>query len=435
MKISPYELLDRRREGEPWSDGELESFIKAWLNGGVADYQVAAFLMAVAIRGMSGPETAALTRVMTDSGENWALRDRFEFLADKHSTGGVGDKVSIALAPWLASCGIRVAMLSGRGLGHTGGTLDKLESIPGFRAGLSLSEIITCVEDVGCAIATSTEAIAPADRKMYALRDVTGTVRSIPLITASIMSKKLAMGASALLLDVKAGRGAFMRELDEARRLAESLIRAAEGSGTTVSAIVTDMSAPIGRTIGNSLEVQECVDLLRGSGPSDLYELTRYQAARLITMSGNAGFDEACRLLDRAVEDGSAIAAMRDWVAAQGGDSSFIDEPGRLPSAPVVANVQAPTGGFVSAIDPLTLGYLGVEIGAGRFRQDDSIDHGAGVRILRHIGEAVERGDLVAEIMTNADVDIESVAGRAAEAWSYDVSAPAPRTMILGLES
>lgn len=435
MKFSPYELLDRRREGGSWSIEELEAFLQAWMAAEIGDEQMAAFLMATAIHGMEPEEAMGLTQSMIASGESWNLRDEFDFLADKHSTGGVGDKVSIILAPWLASCGVKVAMLSGRGLGHTGGTLDKLESIPGFRAELERAEIIACVEATGCAIATSTAAIAPADRRMYALRDVTGTVRSIPLITASIMSKKLAMGASALLLDVKFGRGAFMRDLEESRQLARSLIRASGGSGTAVEAMVSDMSVPLGRAIGNALEIVECVETLRGEGPDDLYELTREQAARLMAMSGEWSVESARARLDDAISSGAALDSMRKWIEAQEGDAGFIDDPGRLERAARVEEVRADQSGWVSGIDPLELGLIGVEIGAGRKRQSDPVDHSAGIVIHRRYGDEVERGDVLAELHLPQNLDENAVSRRLAAAWTISEERPHERDLIRAIES
>src|SRR5438477_10966355 len=275
--ISVYELLNRKRRGGALEPHEIEIFIDRYTRGEIPDYQMSAMLMGIAINGMTGTEMATLTQAMLRSGEQWHLRDQYDFIADKHSTGGVGDKVSLVLTPWVASLGIKIGMLSGRGLGHTGGTLDKLEAIPRFNARLSRQEFDRAIDEAGCVISTSTEGIAPADKKIYALRDVTATVESLPLITASIMSKKLAMGASALILDVKTGSGAFMRNYEDSKALAKSLIAAAKGSGTRVEALITEMGRPLGIAAGNANEIAETLDVLRGKGPKDVEEVTRAQ--------------------------------------------------------------------------------------------------------------------------------------------------------------
>jgi pyrimidine-nucleoside phosphorylase len=418
-RMNPYQMLDRKRLGQPWSPEEIRQFVEGFMSGAVADYQMTAFLMAVAIHGLSPEEGAALTRAMLESGEQWALRERFPFVGDKHSTGGVGDKVSICLTPWVAACGVPIAMLSGRGLGHTGGTLDKLDTIPGFEARLSRAEIEQCLETVGCAIATSTDAIAPADRRLYALRDVTGTVRSIPLITASIMSKKLAMGASALILDIKMGRGAFMQTLEEARELAHSLMAAASGSGTRVEALITSMDQPLGCAIGNANEIREAIEVLHGRGPDDLTEVTRIQARRLLVLSGRYDENEAAAELDRVILDGRAAEKGRAWIEAQGGDPEIVDHPRLLAQPAWEVEVTASRSGIIRSIDPLELGLTTVELGAGRSTQADQIDPAAGIVILKKRGDLVEAGEGVAIIQIGArPVDQESTVRRVREAFS-----------------
>src|SRR5256714_3256047 len=317
--INVYELLNRKRRREALEPAVIEEFINRYTGGAIPDYQMSALLMSIAINGMTAEEMATLTQAMLRSGEQWHLRDQYDFFADKHSTGGVGDKVSLVLSPWVAACGVKVGMLSGRGLGHTGGTLDKLEAIPRFNARLSREEFERCVNDVFCVISTSTEGIAPADKKIYALRDVTGTVESLPLITASIMSKKLAMGASALILDVKTGSGAFMRKYQDSKALAQSLIAAAHGSGTRVEALITDMDRPLGVAAGNANEIVETIDCLKGRGPEDVMEVTRAQAVRLLIMSGRYDEGSARAALDDALRSGRALEQTRKWIAAQGG--------------------------------------------------------------------------------------------------------------------
>src|SRR5947207_9848606 len=315
--LNVYEVLDRKRRGAPLEAREIEAFVDRFTQGEIPDYQMSALLMAIAIHGMTAHEMATLTQAMLKSGEQWHLRNHYDFIADKHSTGGVGDKVSLVLSPWVAACGIKIGMLSGRGLGHTGGTLDKLEAIPRFNARLSREEFERCVNDVLCVISTSTEGIAPADKKIYALRDVTGTVESLPLITASIMSKKLAMGASALILDVKTGSGAFMRKYQDAKALAQSLIAAGEGSGTRVEAFLTDMDQPLGVAAGNANEIAETFEVLKGKGPKDVEEVTRAQAERLLVMSGRYDDASAKPPGDDALGSGRSLEPANKVLAAE----------------------------------------------------------------------------------------------------------------------
>jgi pyrimidine-nucleoside phosphorylase len=394
--LNVYEILNRKRRGAPLEAREIEEFVDRYTRGDVPDYQMSALLMAVAINGMTAEEMATLTQSMLRSGEQWHLRNEYDFIADKHSTGGVGDKVSLVLSPWVAACGIKIGMLSGRGLGHTGGTLDKLEAIPHFNARLSRKEFNRCIEVAGCVISTSTEGIAPADKKIYALRDVTGTVESLPLITASIMSKKLAMGASALILDVKTGSGAFMRQYQDSKALAQSLIAAAEGSGTRVEAMITDMDRPLGVAAGNANEIEETLDVLRGKGPADVEEVTRGQAERLLVMSG--GYDEpsARAALDDALRSGRALEQAHKWIAAQGGD------PTHLPQPRETIEVKAPRSGFITFMDTYQAGMFTVDLGAGRKKADDVIDYAAGIMFDRKTGDEVRAGETIARIQLGA---------------------------------
>src|SRR5438477_1948088 len=346
-ELSVYEVLNRKRRSEALRPAEIEEFINRYTGGTIPDYQMSALLMAIAINGMTAQEMATLTQAMPRSGEQWHLRDQYDFFADKHSTGGVGDKVSLVLSPWVAACGIKIGVLSGRGLGQTGGTLDKLEAIPGFNARLSRKDFERCVADAGCVISTSTEGIAPADKKIYALRDVTGTVESLPLITASIMSKKLAMGASALILDVKTGSGAFMRKYEDSKALAKSLIAAAQGSGTRVEALITDMDRPLGIAAGNANEIAETLDALKGRGPKDVEEVTRAQAQRVLVMSGTFDETSARTALDEALQSGRALDQARKWITAQGGDAKIVDDYSLLPQPTKVIEVKAPQSGFI----------------------------------------------------------------------------------------
>jgi len=396
--LNVYELLNRKRRGAPLEPREIEIFIERYTAGAIPDYQMSALLMAIAINGMTAAEMASLTQSMLRSGEQWHLRTQYDFIADKHSTGGVGDKVSLVLSPWVAACGVKVGMLSGRGLGHTGGTLDKLEAIPGFNARLTREEFEGAVNDIGCVISTSTEGIAPADKKIYALRDVTGTVESLPLITASIMSKKQAMGASALILDVKTGSGAFMRNYQDSKALAQSLIAAAEGSGTRVEAIITDMDRPLGVAAGNANEIVETIEVLKGHGPADVEEVTRAQCERLLVMSGKYDEAGARTALDESLSSGRALDYGRKWIAAQGGDPKIVDDYSLLPQPTSTIEVKAPRSGFISRMDTYQAGMFTVDLGAGRKKADDQIDYAAGVMFDRKTGDEVRAGDVIARI-------------------------------------
>jgi pyrimidine-nucleoside phosphorylase len=395
---SVYELLNKKRRGAPLAEREIEFFVEGFTLGRIPEYQMSALLMAIAINGMTAEEMATLTQAMLRSGEQWHLRDSYDFIADKHSTGGVGDKVSLVLSPWVAACGVQIGMLSGRGLGHTGGTLDKLEAIPGFNARLSRDEFERCVADALCVISTSTEGIAPADKKIYALRDVTGTVESLPLITASIMSKKLAMGASSLILDVKTGSGAFMRIYQDSKALAQSLIAAAAGSGTRVEALITDMDRPLGVAAGNANEIIETIEVLKGNGPADVEEVTRAQAERVLVMSGRFDEESANQALEEALSSGRALEQARKWIAAQGGDPAIVDDYSLLAQPRETIEVKAPQSGFITHIDTYQAGMFTVDLGAGRKKADDVIDYAAGVMFDRNAGDEVKAGDVIARV-------------------------------------
>jgi pyrimidine-nucleoside phosphorylase len=364
--------------------------------GTLPDYQAASLLMAILLRGMNGEETAQLTEAMVRSG----VRVRFSNLpsipVDKHSTGGVGDKTSLILAPLAIACGAIVPMMSGRGLGHTGGTLDKLESIPGFRTALSLDEFRTAVASVGGALIGQTAEIAPADRKLYALRDVTGTVESIPLISASIMSKKIAEGIGGLILDVKTGRGAFMKTLDDSRRLAESLVAIGNASEVRTEALITRMDTPLGRAVGNANEVIESIETLKGRGPRDLEQLSVILAARMLVLAGVTRVAaDAERRIRQALADGTGVEAFRRIIQHQGGDAAVIDDYSRLPSAPDEHRIVAGRHGVVVDIEAERVGRAAVSLGAGRSTLDDAIDHGVGITVVAPPGSSVKAGDAV----------------------------------------
>ncbi len=393
------DLIRQKRDGGALDRAAIDYFIRGVTDGSLPDYQVSALLMAILLRGMSADETAALTDAMVRSGIRVEYPGITGTPVDKHSTGGVGDKTSLILAPLAAACGAYVPMMSGRGLGHTGGTLDKLESIPGFRTGLSLSDLRRALSDVGCAMIGQTAEIAPADKKLYALRDVTGTVESIPLICASIMSKKIAEGIGGLVLDVKTGSGAFMKTLPDSRRLAESLVAIGVASGVRTEALITNMDAPLGRTVGNSIEVIECIETLKGRGPRDLEELSVLLAARMLIVAG-VERDESGAIgrVNQALRSGAGVEKLRAIIEFQGGDPGVVDRYDRLPSAPDRQDVAAPGDGYVTTLVAEDIGRAAVSLGAGRGKLDDVIDHGVGIEVVAPPGTPVRRGDPVLRI-------------------------------------
>ncbi|KPK54408.1 MAG: hypothetical protein AMJ63_03305 [Myxococcales bacterium SG8_38_1] len=412
------ELIAKKRDGGTLTDAELTGLIEGFMDGSVADYQMSALAMAVFFRGMSFDETVAMTLAMRDSGKVIDFSRLAAPKVDKHSTGGVGDKVSICLAPIVASCGVAVPMMSGRGLGHTGGTLDKLEAIPGFRVGLSAAEFRTQVRKIGCSLIGQTGDLAPADKRLYALRDVTGTVESIPLITSSILSKKLAEGVDALVLDVKVGRGAFMKTEGSARELARCLVRVGRLAGKRVSALLTDMSSPIGFTVGNALETAEALEVLHGEGPEDLQELTYALGAEMLRAAGTTkSKGEGERMLAQAVRNGSAARKMAEIVGAQGGDARVVDEPDRMKLARHRTTVTATGEGFVTEIDPLEVGYASMGLGAGRTRAEDAVDPGAGIRLHVRLGDHVRAGDALATLYSSKKPLLAPAAQRTAASF------------------
>ncbi|HYT91099.1 MAG TPA: thymidine phosphorylase, partial [Gemmataceae bacterium] len=381
------DIIRNKRDGHALDAGEIEAFVAGVTSGAWPDYQASALLMAIVLRGMTPEETAALTRSMVHSGVKLDLSDLPGVKVDKHSTGGVGDKTSLILAPLAAACGAIVPMMSGRGLGHTGGTLDKLEAIPGFRVGLSLDEFRAALRDVGCALIGQTKEVAPADKKLYALRDVTGTVESIPLITASIMSKKIAEGIGALAMDVKCGRGAFMKTRADSRRLAESLVATGNANGVRTTALVTAMDAPLGRNVGNALEVIECLETLKGRGPADLETLSVALAARMLLLAGiTATFAEAETRIRAALTSGQGLEKFREIIARQGGEPRVVDDYKRLPGAAKRVLVRADRSGYVTELDAELVGRATMVLGAGRDRVEDAIDPGVGAIVLAHVG-------------------------------------------------
>ncbi len=428
-----YELIHAKRDGKAIDPADIAALVDGFTRGEIPDYQMAAFCMAVFFRGMDDAEVRALTEAMLRSGDVLDLSDIPGAKVDKHSTGGVGDKVSLALAPLAAACGLKVPMISGRGLGHTGGTLDKLEAIPGFRVDLPIERFRSLVRDVGACLVGQTARLAPADRKLYALRDVTATVESIPLIAASIMSKKLAEGIDALVLDVKVGSGAFMKTRDDARALARTLAAIGRGMGKKVSALLTAMDQPLGRAVGNALEVAETIDLLRGGGPGDLREVTVELTAEMLVLGGVAGDREAARAkVAAAIADGRGLAKLEEIVAAQGGDAGAIRDPGRLPRAPRTYDVPADAAGFVAAIDAEAVGLAAVALGAGRARVEDRVDPAVGIVVHKKLGDGVSRGEPLCTVHEGDRSEARHrVAARLAAAWRIGGRAPPAAPLVV----
>jgi pyrimidine-nucleoside phosphorylase len=427
--IHPAELIQRKRDGEELAAEELSELVLGYVAGDVPDYQMSAFLMAVYFRGLSAAETFALNEAMIHSGATVDLGTALgRKVVDKHSTGGVGDKTTLAVGPIVAACGVPFGKMSGRGLGHTGGTLDKLESIPGIRIELDLDEFVAQVRDVGIAIVGQTADLVPADKLLYGLRDVTATVDNVSLIASSIMSKKIAGGADAIVLDVKVGDGAFMKTLDDARTLAEAMRELGRRAGREVVCVLTDMDQPLGAAVGNALEVREAIDTLRGEGPADFTELVLSSSAHLLALS-DLGVDEgaARQRAEQAVADGTAIAAYRRWIVAQGGDP---DETA-LPEAPFTRPVVAERDGFVQAIGAVDVGLAALHLGAGRRTKEDSIDHAVGVRCLAKRGDRVEAGRPIAEIHARAEEEAERAAAEVLAAYTFAEQAPARRPIVL----
>ena len=414
------ELIERKRDGGKLTADEIDALVQGYTKGEVPDYQLSAFCMAVVWRGMDAKETAALTASMVRSGERLDL-SRFGRVVDKHSTGGVGDKTTLVVGPLVAACGVPVAKMSGRGLGFSGGTLDKLESIRGYRVDLSTAEFLDQLERIGVVVTGQTADLAPADGKLYALRDTTGTVPAIPLIASSVMSKKIAAGAHAVVLDVKVGSGAFMKDVASARQLARAMVAIGVAHGLAVTCELTDMEQPLGNAVGNSLEIAEAIDTLRGKGPADLVHLTRAAGAEMLVLGRKArDTKSALAQIDRALADGSGFAKFRELVEAQGGSVSQIDDPSLLPRAPKVETLRAPRTAYISAIAADQIGIASVHLGAGREKKGEAIDHRTGIVLHGKVGDRVERGQPYADVHTAGKPgDADAVAMiRGAFRWS-----------------
>ena len=401
-----YDILQKKRYGEELTREEIGFFIKGYTEGSVPDYQAAAFCMAVCFAGMTDAETAALTDAMARSGDTVDLSRFGNLSVDKHSTGGVGDKTSLILCPIVSSLGCKVAKMSGRGLGHTGGTVDKLESIPGYRTSLSEEEFLDQVERTGLALIGQTGNLTPADTKLYALRDVTATIDSIPLITSSIMSKKLAAGSKNIVLDVKTGSGAFMKTPEDAEKLAENMVRIGKSCGRNVSALLTDMDRPLGFAVGNSLEVIEAVNVLKGLEKGDLYEVSVSLATEMVSLVKGITPESARQQVENAIESGKAFAKMKEWIAAQGGDTSVLDDTDLFPKAAFAYEVRAPKGGRIRKMNAEDIGKAAAILGAGRISKEDPIDHAAGIVLAKKTGDSVKKGDVIATLFTNNEASV-----------------------------
>ena len=422
MSFSAVELIIKKREQQELTTAEIEWLIDAYTKGTVADEQMSAMAMAILLNGMNRREILDLTMAMIASGERLDFSGLAMPTVDKHSTGGVGDKITLPLAPLVASYSVAVPQLSGRGLGHTGGTLDKMESIPGWQAALSNTELYSQLAEVGAVVCAAGSGLAPADRKLYALRDVTGTVEAIPLIASSIMSKKIAEGTSALVLDVKVGSGAFMKTLDRAGELARTLVQIGQDAGVKTSALLTDMSTPLGKKIGNALEVEESLEVLSGGGPQDVIDITVELAKEMLAHCGINDVDPRANL-----NNGKALEKWRQMISAQGGDPDA-----ELPKAREWHTIRASESGYISRLDALSVGVASWRLGAGRERKEDAVQFGAGIELHHQLGEEVKAGDALMTLYTDTPEKFERAIELAESAVEFNDSAPAPRELILG---
>lgn len=427
------ELIQKKRDGGRLSREELEFLVSGYVRGEIPDYQMAAWAMAVFFQGMDAEETADLTLIMANSGDTLDLSAIKGFKADKHSTGGVADTTTLVLAPLVASTGVRVAKMSGRGLGHTGGTVDKLESIPGFKTSLSAREFIDQVNQIGISVVGQSGELAPADKLLYALRDVTATVESIPLIASSIMSKKIAAGSDGFVLDVKVGRGAFLKKEEDALALAKSLVQIGKLVRKPTVALVTDMNQPLGRSIGNALEVKEAIQTLQGRGPRNLTELCLQLGTEMLVLAGAAAdAAEARSRLEHSLRSGLAFDKFKEWVAAQGGDPRVAEDISLLPQASFQQDILAPRRGFVQEIDPLTLALTAMHLGAGRATKDAAIDLAVGIEVQVGVGDLVSAGDVLGRIHANDPKQLAAAVVEAAPAFVIGEAEPPRRPLVYG---
>lgn len=428
-----YDIIDRKKNGEELTKSEIEYFVGGFTRGEIPDYQASALLMAIWFCGMNDRELADLTLSMAHSGDMINLDAVDGFTVDKHSTGGVGDKTTLIVAPAVAACGGKVAKMSGRGLGFTGGTIDKLESIPGFNTSVGEKEFIDNVNKIGLCIAGQTGEIAPADKKIYALRDVTATVDSIPLIASSIMSKKLAAGSNGIVLDVKCGSGAFMKTYEDAKLLAEKMTAIGQRAGRKTVALITNMDIPLGRAVGNALEVKEAVKILKNEQKDELYEVSVALAAHMLSLVNSKDIYECEKMIRLAIENGSALEKLKEAVGAQGGDISHIDDTSKFIDASVCIEYKAEKSGYINKIDAQKIGRASVLLGAGREKKDDVIDFGAGIYLCKKTGDEVREGDTVARLYTNKNEYADSALAVIKEAFDYSQKKPYIGKTVLGM--
>ncbi|NIK77522.1 pyrimidine-nucleoside phosphorylase [Paenibacillus castaneae] len=429
------DIIQKKRDGVELTPSELIFLIDGYTRGDIPDYQLSAWAMAVFFRGMTPRETASLTLAMANSGDQVDLGPISGIKVDKHSTGGVGDKTTMILAPLVASMGIPVAKMSGKGLGHTGGTIDKLESIEGFRTELSRERFMTQVNDIGLSVIGQSENLAPADKKLYALRDVTATVESIPLIASSVMSKKIAAGADAIVLDVKTGSGAFMKTLADAEKLAQAMVDIGTEVGRSTAAVISDMDQPLGFAIGNALEVEEAIDTLKGIGPQDLTELCLTLGAHMVVLGGKSDSYEAAKeQLQERIDSGAALAKFKAFISVQGGNPSIVDDPSMLPHASCIMEVKAEASGYIHAIEAEQLGLAAMHLGAGRVTMDAAIDYAAGLTLRKKIGDAVKAGECLALLHLHEQNELsEEVSRRVFQAFTISPEPPNVRKLILSV--
>ena len=427
------DVIVKKREGEKLSAEEIKFVVDGYTKGEIPDYQMSALLMAILLRGMDREETLELTMAMRDSGETLDLSAIKGVKADKHSTGGVGDKTTLIVAPIVSSLGGKMAKMSGRGLGHTGGTVDKLESIPGYQTTLSAEAFMQQVEDVGVAVIGQSGNLTPADKKLYALRDVTATIDSLPLITSSIMSKKLAAGAHSIVLDVKIGSGAFMKTLEDGQKLAESMVRIGKACGRNVVAVMSNMDIPLGFYIGNALEVREAVEVLRGHGCPDLTGVCITLAANMLHLCNGWPIEEATKQAEEAISSGRAFEQMKRWIAAQGGDARVLDDVSLLPQAAVQYELKAPQAGYIHHMDAQKIGESSAILGAGRKTKDDTIDFAAGIVLKEKTGAKVEQGQTLAVLHTNRPETLADAERVFLEAIRWGTDAPEAQPLIYGI--